>query len=393
MDQVPKMKPVLRGGQPTFEIVDRPPKKFIPFSPSDSRLIETAFNRWSELDQAAERERHHQGLDGHSGASKGRDQHERDISIVPVNEDFLFDVDILERELRPAYWNGPVYEVRRGLWFNPDGSVIDENLSTQLEDGFLKVKPWKFDDPPSRPNSFNPAEAQEYARTLKSGWNRTATPQSSSENLKAPPTPKTPGFQPENMDRPTSDPQLNRTHRLFGQYMNCVVTYQDHTTAWLLTDDFLSRMSSTMYQRFAGGGHFAGVKLTRGYSETAQKYESKEGRDRAQTISSKKSSQHSDSLAYEEEDSSDSSPESDKRRRTLERQMSSLVTQTSNPEDREKQDEELRKREEQEIQDDYREDDGDDQARPIEHLILVTHGIGQRLGMRLESINFIHDVK
>lgn len=36
---------------------------------------------------------------------------------VPVNEDFLFDVDIEERELAPAYWPGPVYEVRRGTWF------------------------------------------------------------------------------------------------------------------------------------------------------------------------------------------------------------------------------------------------------------------------------------
>ena len=36
---------------------------------------------------------------------------------VPVNEDFLFDVDIERRELAPVYWLGPVYEVRRGTWF------------------------------------------------------------------------------------------------------------------------------------------------------------------------------------------------------------------------------------------------------------------------------------
>ena len=29
---------------------------------------------------------------------------------VPVNEDFLFDVDIEARELAPVYWLGPVYE-------------------------------------------------------------------------------------------------------------------------------------------------------------------------------------------------------------------------------------------------------------------------------------------
>jgi hypothetical protein len=31
-------------------------------------------------------------------------------SKVPVNEDFLFDVDVMERELYPVYWLGPVYE-------------------------------------------------------------------------------------------------------------------------------------------------------------------------------------------------------------------------------------------------------------------------------------------
>lgn len=36
---------------------------------------------------------------------------------VPVNEDYLFDVDIDKRELAPAYWLGPVYDVRRGTWF------------------------------------------------------------------------------------------------------------------------------------------------------------------------------------------------------------------------------------------------------------------------------------
>lgn len=37
---------------------------------------------------------------------------------VPVNEDYLFDVDIKERELAPAYWLGPVYDTRRGTWFH-----------------------------------------------------------------------------------------------------------------------------------------------------------------------------------------------------------------------------------------------------------------------------------
>jgi hypothetical protein len=52
----------------------------------------------------------------------------------------------------------------------------------------------------------------------------------------------------------------------------------------------------------------------------------------------------------------------------------------------------LRKREEEEIQDDYNARLGETQGRDIEHLVLVTHGIGQLLSLRMESINFVHDV-
>lgn len=38
---------------------------------------------------------------------------------VPVNEDFLFDVDIEQRELVPVYWIGPVYEGRQ-IWRSDD---------------------------------------------------------------------------------------------------------------------------------------------------------------------------------------------------------------------------------------------------------------------------------
>ncbi|KAH0064227.1 DDHD-domain-containing protein, partial [Aureobasidium melanogenum] len=61
-------------------------------------------------------------------------------------------------------------------------------------------------------------------------------------------------------------------------------------------------------------------------------------------------------------------------------------------EDPQKQEEEVRKRDEKEIQDDYRDREGEQQDREIEHLLLVTHGIGQRLGLRMESVNFVGDV-
>jgi hypothetical protein len=50
--------------------------------------------------------------------------------------------------------------------------------------------------------------------------------------------------------------------------------------------------------------------------------------------------------------------------------------------DEDMQAEAVRRRDEKEIQNDYNDRDGENQGRDIEHLILVTHGIGQRLGMR-----------
>jgi hypothetical protein len=72
---------------------------------------------------------------------------------------------------------------------------------------------------------------------------------------------------------------------------------------------------------------------------------------------------------------------------TLERRVSSLA----DAQDSTEFEEQARKQEEKEMED-LRETDDEDREREIDHLVLVTHGIGQRLGLRLESVNFIHDV-
>lgn len=53
---------------------------------------------------------------GATGAASGKVGVEGGIE-VPVNEDYLFDVDIKKRELAPVYWLGPAYDIRRGTWF------------------------------------------------------------------------------------------------------------------------------------------------------------------------------------------------------------------------------------------------------------------------------------
>ncbi|PHH58638.1 hypothetical protein CDD82_2808 [Ophiocordyceps australis] len=197
----------------------------------------------------------------------------------------------------------------------------------------------------------------------------------------------------------TAQPQLS-TYRLFGSYMNNVATYQDGTTAWLSSESMLSWVTSSVYERFAGGGYMSGVKLVRGYVEPTKAKEKEKEKDtgasdesqdvlgldqRQQRILKRRSAPPTTGEANETE-----TVQVETQQSSLERQLSSLLSREgANPAEAE---EEIRRREEQEIQDDYNAQAGEAQGREIEHLVLVTHGIGQRLGVRMESINFVHDV-
>ncbi|CAO2652199.1 Nn.00g004820.m01.CDS01 [Neocucurbitaria sp. VM-36] len=413
---LPKRKPLSSHAI----VPDKPlprPKKWIPFSASDSRAIEAAFQKTADEDEAAELRRGIVSPTTPERSSAGP----KTTTKVPVNEDYLFDVEIETRELAPSYWLGPVYDVKRGTWFTPDGEAVDESLATQLEEGYLKVKPWRFgkpeekraaSQPRGRPLSMGPSvgddHRKELARLNRDSTSNPVTPKSSFGSLRNEARRLQDDAKPN--DPPATAPADSpHTYRLFGAYMNSTVTYQDGNTAWLLTDDMWTRMGSTLYQRFAGGAHYAGYKYVRGYIDPKDKRKvpavkdpnSEKQSESSTTPSMAYGSDHSTpSTATASEANSDAetsdnetgreSP-SQTRRRNLERQVSQLMT-SSKPEYEQKQEEELRKREEKEMRDDYKTQDKNDQGREIEHLLLITHGIGQRLGMRMESINFIHDV-
>ena len=401
-----------------------PPKKFVAFSAKDSRSIETTFQRLAEdeekiiVSEHALNDTTSRTRERHDSLSRDRDSKQlspeaasgpggHQSVLVPVNEDFLFDVDVDARELAPAYWLGPIYEIRRGTWFYQDGASsrpCDENLATQLEEGYIKTKPWRNQTPDSlrstsgsrsRPTSWKPLESRE---------------KGSGTSIDIPRAPSVDdafrGQGQDDLSNPSAPPKFQlQTHRLFGAHMNSVVTYQDATVAWMLTDDFLSRMSSSVYQRFAGGGHLGGVKVVRGFVESTSSREQKAdavlsvqedvGETRGRSPASHKQ-QSAPGVTERPRDigvSNEKLPdaESDTRRQELERRMETIVNSPGLP-DPIAEEEEVRKREEAEIKEDYREADGEEQGREIDHLVFVTHGIGQRLGLKMESLNFIHDV-
>ncbi|KAG7844108.1 hypothetical protein KL941_004057 [Ogataea angusta] len=93
------------------------PKKFIPFARTDSDNLEAAFRAWKN-----------------GGSSKE----------VAVNEDQLFDCNLEKMIMRPAYWEGPAYEIRRGLWFL-DNMPLPAPIADQLEQKYTELGP--FNEP------------------------------------------------------------------------------------------------------------------------------------------------------------------------------------------------------------------------------------------------------
>lgn len=389
----PKRKPTVSDHERKTKPLPTP-KKFVPFSVKDSQSIEAAFQKVSESDDEHEQQMQYK----HSTCRV-----QGDLVKVPVNEDYLFDVNIEERELAPAYWEGPVYEVRRGTWFYQEGSSFkpcSETLATQLEEGYVKLRPWRFHDVDKHPTR-HPGHLTKHDHNTSSGKTSLDTDSHLVPSIDSHPLGHNEKHDESvgtafNNENPTKSP----TYRLFGSYMNNIVTYQDSSTALVTSDDLLSRVSTTVYQTLGG---IAGTRVIRGLNETKKQKDNpdtKGSSDRKSQDPSNTSGKSQASLPHKHELdalqpglSDDAAPMKEKvpeanPRSTLERQMSSLAGEPLDAADLEEQ---ARKQEEKEMED-SREVENEDRERGIDHLILVTHGIGQRLGLRLESINFIHDV-
>ncbi|KAF4977731.1 hypothetical protein FZEAL_5779 [Fusarium zealandicum] len=412
----PKRKPQLassgRSSQPEQPLL--PPKKYSAFSLPDSKALEAEYqkllqamegtrNRSPGNKRLPSRKRKVDATDDMAERPLGKEDLPTDSVRVPVNEDFLFDVDIEARELAPVYWLGPVYDVRRGTWFYQEGSTLrpcEENLAAQLEEGYLKTKPWQYvgrerSSSVARNNLTPKASREDLGSNMSS----------SSDNDGVHNDSKAPSSTPTAQTEPKS-------YRLFGTHMNTMVTYQDANTAWLSSESMLSWVTSSVYQRFAGGSYMSGVKLIRGHSEPSKNRDKDKDQNKEKSSDSEQVTTE-DALSLDEEqqkllkrrsappatrasydessrDNEQNNSDRDPREIRLQRQLSSLIE--SEGRSRAETAEEIRRREEQEIQDDYNAQAGETQGRDIEHLVLVTHGIGQLLSLRMESVNFVHDV-
>ncbi|KAK9367512.1 DDHD domain-containing protein [Lipomyces kononenkoae] len=391
----------------------KPPSKFVPFSVTDSRSIETAYQQKDE--------------------SK--------LDTVAVNEDRLFQVDIRKRELSPLYWNGPTYDVRRGTWFYADSSTLkpcDENLANQIEEGYLKNQPFRKPAhvPTSRANSEPPPvnpqcppaapaapptsspEAQgtatsgpavEHSRDSSEIASQARASTSFTESItnaftfrSTSPSTSNPAPQPrspsadrkaQESDKPVSATsstassvvQPTSTWPLYGPYLGKYVVYStDAITAWIISDDFYGKFASTIYQRLTAGASMGGIKIVRGWSDVKAKAPPKP----SSTAAAASSGPDND---VEMKNASESTSDGDQTAKLVEaiRKSSVVSLPIGIKESREAQVNALL---EQQMEKDYNPDEDEDQSREIEHLVLCIHGIGQKLGQRLESVNFVGDV-
>ncbi|EPS44268.1 hypothetical protein H072_1768 [Dactylellina haptotyla CBS 200.50] len=364
----------------------KPAVKFVPFGEQDSRRIETAFWELSERDDAktaleAEKpwtsRRKESDEESASGSKTGEE--EEDVT-VQVNEDYLFDVHVRKRELMPAYWEGPVYSVLRGTWFRDEGSSIrplEEKLSDQVERGYIKFKPYRQRAPTMTPTTSS------------------TTSGDASGKLDIPPVDTMASLDP--LPNPNISQQ---SWPLLGPWLNTFVVYVDATTAWLMTDDIYGKISSTLFQRMTSGQNLGGVKLVRGWVDkapvaAAAKPVAPVGGSRPVTPTPGKSAGNSKRSSLIVDQKKGASPKlptkEDEQQQSaqagriaLERKMSNLLGMGD--------DEDPEKVMEEEMKEDYKNSDENENDREVEHLILVTHGIGQRLSLRMEAVNFIHDV-
>ncbi len=165
--------------------------------------------------------------------------------------------------------------------------------------------------------------------------------------------------------------------------MNNTVTYEDASIAWLVSDGVLSWVATSVYERFGGGGHMSGVKLIRGYSNQNKAKEKgtndkKPAADNEDETASKNTPSNADAASSGKTSSVAEAALTGKA--ILQRRLSTIIES----EDRRTatSDNDVQKLNEEEMRHDYLTQSGESQNRDIEHLVLVTHGIGQRLGLR-----------
>lgn len=298
---IPKTKPF----EPSY-VPATAPTKFQPFSKVDSKRIEENYVR---------------------GRLSKR---------VDVNEDHLFEVNLQDFSMNPIYWEGPSYEIRRGIWFDDQNNPLTHELTNYVEDLYRK---WLARGGRGSPGDIGPEK--------------------------------------KNADDDDHEQEVLDTFRLpKGSRWKYIMFTEDNKTAFLLPDVYggnlhLNLLRSSVAQLVQIGAS----KITRGYEQKSVSLKGKAKELEGQVLDHAIGlSKISDMISWEFKDLMNASNAQGVVNSNASQNASGMMKD--------------------EISKDYQNNDGGERShyRRIKHLVFCVHGIGQTLGKKYEYVNFAHTV-
>ncbi|ODQ81399.1 hypothetical protein BABINDRAFT_160738 [Babjeviella inositovora NRRL Y-12698] len=333
-------------------------KKFVPFTLRDSQRLEEAYQ--NQCRNHGESFCHQiDGLPPH---------------IIPVNEDHLFQVDLLKKTLSPVYWDGAVYEVRRGLWFNSDGMPLDETTTDGLEQGYAELKPYLF----RRSIEKREKEAREKERKKKGKKEEADKPvvkkarnEASYDGL---------GTRPDGNNFLEVLEHSKEEKDLFclNNPQEQVVIYLDDTNAVLLPDSFQGSFQLKLLREISAPAMIGVERVTRGLSKQSE--EKMEANKRE-----KEAATENDLLSSFSQDIPNIGSFFG---RDISEIFGKTAPETKSPQESEEQENSDLK---EQMEKDFSSIRNNGQ-REISHLVFCVHGIGQVLGTKYELVDFTHSV-
>lgn len=287
---------------------DKKPTKFIPFTELDEKNLENAYLQ--------------------------------NLDTVEVKEDRLYEVDLKSMVLSPVYWEGPTYEVRRGIWFDHDGMPLLSKLAKKIEDAYCLRRPYE--------HIKQEGTSQKQSKDLIASFNKEI------KEIK------------EEVQQDKIDFSEERDIVDLGDGQ--AVVYFDNNQAALFPSTISPVQLGILRKMGSKSGTLMGVTpVQRGYSE-----------DLAASImdSIKKTPVPSLTDIFLTEFSNLFSPLKEHER----------VLSESSKKDKDEMLQSVMESDFEELKDTKNND------REIDHLVLCVHGIGQILGYKYESVNFTHSI-
>ncbi|KAI5964911.1 uncharacterized protein KGF55_001982 [Candida pseudojiufengensis] len=303
------------------------PESFIPFSEYDSINLEKEYQKLNK-------------------------NHERQPKPIEVNEDKLFEVNVKNYQLSPAYWDGPIYEVRRGIWFDSDGKPLNKDLTNELENGFKNVKPYLFNssygDKKSKSNKDKISKFNKYQKQIE-----------------------------EQQEKEENEVDVSGQKDVYKLNNDQLVLYFNENQAVIFPKTLATDFQIDIIRYFGPNPvSLLGVEhIERGYSEKLK-----------QSLFDKLPNNPLPGIAD-----------------TFQTEFGNILGKENEEKKGENTEEEINEEESTNEIDDkhmqqYLETDYDLETsktksnREIDHLILCVHGIGQVLGSKYESVNFTHNI-